>query len=595
MSVNMSATKVTAHLKKWLRGDETENGARWTGGATVDLSWFDDNVFRGQNPVVQIGGERLRLLALKRLSRRTMPTKKREGVPFHLWDRRAFVEREGRRWISKSFIYRDAETRDDLRHGVSRPLGIRGEKLYEGVKRFHRYPGKSDVEVNTRAKRRNVVKTEPVDPVNAMPPPDEVVTVMERRKGMPDDLRGWSLLSLAPVTFRKASRSTPDVLLAQGEPRVDKFKSPVDSSIATYSWLGSSEPQYRVLRLLMKNGRWRGIAEVEKWEIDYFFKSLWEHTVENTKRARHRGTCCSACVAPNCGVCASCRRSDPCQHRQACFADARENGLGYAMFHPGAGAVEVEEGAVEATVQPEFEVDDEDSADEDNILDIEEKERVQWEAGETVPFDPLWPKMKSEPHEEGDDQWRNNVGAVLMCTGFCPLTSPEVYACPNGGLRCADALPMRVIIMGLQCPEQCGWDRVASCRAHYRHMGEHGWSTQLRADLLERWALRAARWGADQPYSCPMWRRRRCNWTGRGRRPLWAHLKSVHGIEKTLKAFPPYPGGHGCGELDVRQRLAVYLGQWQNVPESVDCLVEIGREAARAAGCQAEMGQEAEE
>ena len=149
--------------------------------------------------------------------------------------------------------------------------------------------------------------------------------------------------------------------------------------------------------------------------------------------------------------------------------------------------------------------------------------------------------------------------------------------------------------MTLQCPEQCGWDRVASCRAHYRHMGEHGWSTQLRADLLVRWALRAARWGADQPYTCPLWRRRRCRWTGTGRRPLWAHLKSEHGIEKALKAFPSYPGGHGCGELDVRQRLAVFLGQWQNAPESTDCLEEMGREAAIGAGCPVEMGQEAEE
>ena len=71
MCARMTNDQITVHLKKWLRGDGDEDGGRWTGGAAMDLKWFDDDPFRGRNPVIQIEGERLRLSALKRLSRKT--------------------------------------------------------------------------------------------------------------------------------------------------------------------------------------------------------------------------------------------------------------------------------------------------------------------------------------------------------------------------------------------------------------------------------------------------------------------------------------------------------------------------------------------
>ena len=153
------------------------------------------------------------------------------------------------------------------------------------------------------------------------------------------------------------------------------------------------------------------------------------------------------------------------------------------MFVPGAGAVVVETGAVEAIEKPET-FDDEDSADEENVRSLEEVERNHALDGGMVHPDPLWRKVKEKVEEEGDVQWRNNVGSILVCPGFCTFDT-EVYACDNGGVRCEDAIPLRVVVLGIACPEpDCGWDRVASSRAHYRHLGGHGWSAQLRADLL---------------------------------------------------------------------------------------------------------------
>ena len=59
---------------------------------------------------------------------------------------------------------------------------------------------------------------------------------------------------------------------------------------------------------------------------------------------------------------------------------------------------------------------------------------------------------------------------------------------------------------------------------------------------------------------------------------MGAHLKSVHGTEEALKAFPPYGGGRVPSVLDERQRLAVHLGVFGNAPETIDCILELDRE-----------------